>query len=86
MMVPGAGAAGTLSEARNHCAKASADTAATVNKALFRDGSICKILDKFPSLNVAAPFDRRTRYIACAQLAAYCGRTVMLGTTIRQMR
>jgi hypothetical protein len=50
MMVPGAGAAGTLSEARNHCAKASADTMVTVSKALCRDVLICKTLGKFPSL------------------------------------
>jgi hypothetical protein len=49
MMVPGAGAAGTLSEARNHCAMASVDTMATVSKALFRDVSICRTLGKFPS-------------------------------------
>jgi hypothetical protein len=48
-MVPGAGAAGTRSEARNHCATASADTAATVSTAFFRDVSLCKSLGKFPS-------------------------------------
>jgi hypothetical protein len=46
MMIPGAGAAGALSEARNHCAMASADIAATVSKALFRDVSVCKIFGK----------------------------------------
>jgi hypothetical protein len=49
MIVPGAGAAGTLSEARSHCAKASTDTVATVSKAFFRDVLICKTLGKFPS-------------------------------------
>ena len=49
MMVPGAGAAGALSEARNHCAMAIADTMATVSKAFLRDVSICRTLGKFPS-------------------------------------
>jgi hypothetical protein len=48
-MVPGAGAAGTLSEPRNHCVSANADTMAIVSKALFRVVSICKTFGKFPS-------------------------------------
>ena len=58
MIVPGAAAAGTLSDARNHWITASADTVATVSKAFFRDFSMCKILGKFPSWTFAAPFDR----------------------------
>jgi hypothetical protein len=87
MMVPGAGAAGTLSEPRNHCAKASADTAATVSKAFFRDVLICKTLGKFPSWTL-----RRHSTGAHAmkrmgtRLATYYGRTLMFGTTTRQMR
>jgi hypothetical protein len=53
IIVPGAGAAGALSTARNHCITASADTVATVSKAFFRDVSICKILGKFPSWTFA---------------------------------
>jgi hypothetical protein len=48
-MVPGAGAAGTLSEPRNHCVSANADTMVIVSKALFRVVSICKTFGKLPS-------------------------------------
>jgi len=83
MIAPGAGAAGTLSDARNHCATASADTAATVSTAFFRDASICKILGKFPSRRCGAiPADARDDRTD-TRLATYYGRTLMTGTAIR---
>jgi hypothetical protein len=46
------GACATLSEVRIHGAIASADTSASLSKAFFRAVSICKILDKIPSLEL----------------------------------
>jgi hypothetical protein len=83
-MVPGAGAAGTLSEARNHCTMASADTVATVSKTLFRDVSICKTLGKFPSWTLRRhSIGAHAMNLMGTRLATYYGRTLISGTTTR---
>jgi hypothetical protein len=60
MKLPGADAAGALSGARNHCAMASADTAATVSRAFFPD-VILETLGKFPSWALRRYSTGRTR-------------------------
>ena len=88
MIDPGAGAAGTLSEARHHGAIASADAIATVSKAFLRDvsirESICESLGKFPSWALRRhSIGARAMYRMGTRLAAYYGRTLMPGTTIQ---